>query len=121
MMHHKLGPGEFFDTPFLDGDGRRQRCLCAISLLVLVVVMPAAFAGPSDPTWIPGLYDAADCDDIVLGLIDMSGISVPKQVALAVDALAMGGVIFQLVLARSQQHPAEGIRGPPMIEFASQG
>jgi hypothetical protein len=45
----------------------KPRSLIASLLLgVLVTLAPLAFAGPPDPTWIAGLYDDADYDDVVL-------------------------------------------------------
>jgi hypothetical protein len=38
-----------------------------VSLLVpLVVLVAMGYASPPDPSWIPGLYDAADYDDVVV-------------------------------------------------------
>ena len=41
-----------------------------VLLVVLVLAAPAlllalAYASPPDPTWIPGIYDDADYDDVV--------------------------------------------------------
>jgi hypothetical protein len=41
--------------------------LLGISILLnaLVALTPLAYASPPDPAWIPGIYDAADLDDVV--------------------------------------------------------
>ena len=41
--------------------------LVGLSLVAAVLTLaPAAHATPPDPSWIPGLYDNADFDDVVL-------------------------------------------------------
>jgi hypothetical protein len=41
--------------------------LVALGLIVVVLALaPAAHATPPDPSWIPGLYDNADFDDVIL-------------------------------------------------------
>ncbi|HYB41686.1 MAG TPA: hypothetical protein VEL75_07950 [Candidatus Methylomirabilis sp.] len=37
----------------------------AVLLPVLIGIPAPAFAEPPDPVWIPGVYDAADWDDVV--------------------------------------------------------
>jgi hypothetical protein len=41
--------------------------ICTLCPLVvaLILLLPIAFASPPDPSWIAGLYDGADGDDIV--------------------------------------------------------
>jgi hypothetical protein len=65
--------GQRFDA-FAGHKGGRRGRLCragslsgpALILLAgLVVIIPCAYASPPDPTWIEGIYDAADCDDAV--------------------------------------------------------
>lgn len=43
--------------------GRRRST--ALVLLSFVALAPLAHASPGDPSWIPGIYDAADCDDAI--------------------------------------------------------
>ena len=48
------------------GRGCRARSMPLLPLILLaglVVITALAYAGPQDPTWIAGLYDAADYDD----------------------------------------------------------
>jgi len=43
------------------------RRLVALALIVVVLgLAPVAHATPPDPSWIPGLYDNADFDDVIL-------------------------------------------------------
>jgi hypothetical protein len=118
-MHQKCGPGRLFETLFDYDDGRRQRFLCALSLLLLLLITPLAYARACDSTWIPGLYDEADYDDVVLFLIETAGSTVPGPGALAVSAPAMRGLVFPSVHVRSQRPRAEISRGPPPIKLRS--
>src|SRR5215467_7654306 len=34
-------------------------------VLVLILLPPLAFASPPDPSWVAGIYDGADADEIV--------------------------------------------------------
>src|SRR5262245_21786326 len=40
---------------------------------ILTAIIPLAYASPSDPTWIAGIYDADDYDDIVQMLTETLG------------------------------------------------
>ncbi len=42
---------------------------------ILALLVPLAYASPPDPTWIPGLYDNADYDDVVGLVTDGTGAS----------------------------------------------
>ena len=51
-------------------DGCPQRRLLALVLLLgLIAVVPLAQASPPDPSWIPGIYDAADLDEVVVAVV----------------------------------------------------
>jgi len=55
--------------------------LVVLSLVVAVVVLtPAAHASPPDQTWIAGLYDNADLDDVVLLITGIVGTIQPSTV-----------------------------------------
>ena len=43
-------------------------------LFVLLLLTPIADASPPDPSWIAGLYDNADFDDVVLSVTSSVGI-----------------------------------------------
>ncbi len=52
-------------------------------LVALIVVLPVggltplAYASPPDPSWIRGIYDGADYDDVVLLITSRSGLPRP--------------------------------------------
>ena len=45
---------------------RGQGFVVSLLVGVLMTLTPLAYAEPPDPTWIAGLYDNADYDDVVL-------------------------------------------------------
>jgi hypothetical protein len=45
-----------------------RACLIGLISVVFVSIPTLAHASPPDPTWIPGIYDDADFDDVV-GLV----------------------------------------------------
>jgi hypothetical protein len=47
--------------------------LVAPILLVLATLPALAYASPPDPSWIPGLYDDADYDDVVVLVTSATG------------------------------------------------
>ena len=64
-----------------------------ILLAVLVVIVPLAYASPTDPTWIAGIYDADDYDDVLDLLTDTNavgdfGSAVGVQPTVAVQPLS---------------------------------
>jgi len=57
---------------------------CALVLVLAVCLFgstPLAYASPPDPTWIEGIYDAADGDDVIVSICSAQG-------AVALDPLA---------------------------------
>jgi hypothetical protein len=51
----------------------RAASLVALLLGVLALLTPLAYASPPDPTWIAGLWDDADYDDVVVLVASSSG------------------------------------------------
>ena len=61
--------------PAKASESRRSPALLVIDsivMLALVAIIPLVYASPGDPTWIAGMYDGADYDDIVSLLADTS-------------------------------------------------
>ena len=65
-----------------------------VALLVLSaqsILAPLAHASPPDPSWIPGVYDAADYDDVVLLVSSgVGGITPAPGAALRPDTRPVG-------------------------------
>src|SRR5262249_3835035 len=43
-------------------------------IVALILIAPIAFASPPDPSWIAGVYDGADGDDVVTLVYETAGI-----------------------------------------------
>lgn len=89
--------------------------MCALALLlVLPALVPLAYARPPDPTWVGGIYDDADYDDVVavvasaMGTVeDLRPVAVP--IALLVFVLLVGDAEF---FSAPPRLPSAG-RAPP--------
>ena len=44
---------------------------------VLVSVTPLAYTSPPDPSWIGGIYDGGDCDDVVVFIVSAAALGEP--------------------------------------------
>jgi Na+-transporting NADH:ubiquinone oxidoreductase subunit NqrD len=55
--------------------------LAVVTLGVLVVLAGLAYASPPDASWIPGIYDNADLDDVVVLVTTASGVVGPGDLA----------------------------------------
>lgn len=76
------------------GNVRRMRAVSALVFLLLgclVSLTPLAQAIPPDPTWIPGIYDDADYDDVVCLVTSGDGNVETGGAAQALSALPAAG------------------------------
>ncbi len=55
-------------------------------IVALLTLTPVAYASPPDPSWISGLYDNADYDDVVILIAEHIGVIEP-----GVSAALSGG------------------------------
>ena len=85
-----------------------HRVLALLIAGVLLALTPVAHASPPDQTWIPGLYDDADYDDIVLVLMSTVGAS---DGALLVP-VGPRIEVLDIVLSRRSSRPAAALRIP---------
>ncbi len=96
-----------------------RRLLVAVALLLLLPVgglTSLAYASPPDPSWISGIYDGADFDDVVVMLMSETAAS---ALALAVELgplLPFAGPVPQLV-----DDPLPTIRFSPLQSRAPPG
>ena len=47
---------------------RPERALGLLLFVCLTSLTPLAYASPPDPTWIEGIYDDADADDVIVSI-----------------------------------------------------
>ena len=74
----------------------RRRATLSVPLVLLLIVLgaltPLAYATPPDPSWVRGLWDGADFDDIVVLITSGAGI---------VEAAPLGALLPVLGCATS--------------------
>jgi hypothetical protein len=93
----------------------RSKLLLAFLALVLGTLAPLAHASAPDPSWISGIYDGADYDDVVALITFAAGAVSPLRVADLEPMLQVIGTLLQLperaavCLSASAFRP----RGPP--------
>lgn len=86
-------------------------------LVALLALTPAAYASPPDQTWVSGLYDNADFDDVILFIDDTFGAIAPSVVwsirpmAVVVDLMALVDTASPIVSPLS----SDLTRAPPLV------
>jgi hypothetical protein len=85
-------------------------------IALCIVLNPLAAASPPDPTWIPGLYDAADFDDVVIRI----GLLSSACDACAAPSLALDSLVHPLILPGRRplvcrSRPTPQGRAPPLV------
>ena len=67
-----------------------RRSLLGILACMLLVLVPMAYASPPDQTWLAGLYDNGDFDDVVVLLTSSVGLTgTPPLAHAATDVLCV--------------------------------
>jgi len=80
----------------------------------VIAVVCLAHASPPDPTWIPGLYDDADGDDVVAFIVEASALTGPSA-AVIVAAVRRDAIMPEpLEAARPSTEGLTAERAPPM-------
>ena len=49
-----------------------RRCANGLLVVALLALSPVAYASPPDPTWVAGLWDDGDHDDVVMLVTSMA-------------------------------------------------
>jgi len=81
-----------------------------VSLVALAGLGPLAHASPPDPTYIPGLYDDADHDDVILLVLSTVGTLDGTPSALA----QVGQAVVTILAHRPPISPAAPEFGPSL-------
>jgi hypothetical protein len=100
-----------------------HRLVVVVTLVAVVCLVPAAHGSPPDPTWLDGLYDNADFDDVVL-LITSNGGVVERTMGPSLRPQRF--VIGFLLAAECDRRPPSSLssafsRGPPTIRDDHRG
>jgi hypothetical protein len=61
----------------LAGCRRFARAILPVLLVAITALTPLAYASPPDPSWIKGIYDDADFDDVVVLITSGAGVVEP--------------------------------------------
>lgn len=88
------------------------------TLLALAILMVAALAhaSPPDETWWPGIYDAADFDDVILLVTSLKGAPPEAAVAVTRPGLLVSAPVVSAAPAELPQRPCrfDDARSPPL-------
>jgi hypothetical protein len=96
----------------------RNNASTTVALLVLgvlVALVPLAHASPPDPTWIPGIYDDGDFDDVVLIIVSTVGAASPSAPVIAVSEATVHRVPQPLPALREHRPRLTVDRSPPFL------
>ena len=88
--------------------GMRRRLAALTVVGTLVFGQLLAYADPPDPTWIPGFWDDADFDDVIVRVISTVGASETGLLS----ALAPHWVPIWTVSPTDDRHDADPAFGP---------
>jgi hypothetical protein len=93
-----------------------RRLLAVLIVGTLAAVVPMAHASPPDPTWIAGIWDAADCDEAILSLTGGDALpAVAVPVLLSLSLVLLGTALFPAsAFAALRPRPAAANRAPPL-------
>ena len=85
-------------------------------VLVLVLLPAIAFASPPDPSWIPGIYDGADGDEIVNLVYDTSAVTTAASSYIS-PLRSMPKIPIERIAPRLPgRRFAQGPRAPPAAD-----
>ena len=92
-----------------------SQLLVALLVLVLGTLAPLAHASAPDPSWIAGIYDGADYDDVVVLVTCATGAVSPLRIADLEPMLQVIGSLPQLPESTTVSRSAAAFppRGPP--------
>jgi len=91
--------------------------LLSLGLVVaLLTLAPVAHASPPDQSWISGLYDNADFDDVVLFIVGVLGVVQPSTVSSLRPVAAAVGLVTPIDSEARQPSPqsCDLSRAPPL-------
>ena len=94
---------------------RRVKSTLLAVVLVRILLSVMAFASPPDPSWIAGIYDGADGDDIVMLVYETTATSAPSSSPMLPLSCLPGLSTTKLIFTLFESSCAEGSRAPPVM------
>src|SRR3989442_8060169 len=91
--------------------------LIGLSLIVAVISLaPAGHASPPDQSWIPGLYDNSDFDDVILWITSNLGATQPSMVWSVRPVASVIGLLTPMAAEPRPLFPRSSVlsRAPPL-------
>ena len=80
----------------MDRSMKMSRLLALVALVLIgpiVALTPLAYSTPLDPSWICGIYDAADYDDVVVLIMSEDGGVTPSLLPEFLQGLVVAGIL----------------------------
>lgn len=95
---------------------RLRIALALLVLLTLVGLTPLGYASPPDPSWVQGIYDDADYDDVVVMVTSAVAVNAPILLVDLSQTLPPVGLVSQFADDPVAAHPISPLqpRAPPV-------
>jgi len=92
----------------------RSALLVVLSVLLLGLV-PVAYASPPDPTWIGGCWDDDDFDNAVISIVSACAIAIPPVPDAAPQWARLAGIeLGEPAFIIASPRPVASPRAPPL-------
>jgi len=95
---------------------RHSRSVLLVILLVLLLgLVPVAYASPPDPTWIGGYWDDDDFDNAVVSIVSACAIAIPPVPDAAPQWDRLAGIeLGEPAFIIASPRPVASPRAPPL-------
>jgi len=92
-----------------------QRHIGVLLVAALLVLVPAAYADPPDPTWIGGYWDDNDFDNVVIFIVSVCAVEVPSIADVGpLWTTLIGSKPLPPTFVQVPPHAAASTRAPPI-------
>ena len=116
LSEHPSGTGYSMGQSRVKSRWRGRWPIAAYVSAVLVLSVALAYASPPDPSWVSGIYDDRDNDDVVGMVTEGAGVSDSRALP-CIDCVLVGFVLREATgRIPGRTVCRQTIRGPPPIE-----
>ena len=89
--------------------------VAVLLLCVFAGIVPLAYASPPDPTWIAGIWDDADFDDVVLAIVSADAAASPSAPVIGVSEATVQPPPQARPARRDHRPRLTADRSPPFV------